>query len=125
MNRIDPLTVLTDLDGHARELDRLSKELARVEEDLEPVEREHETFRTAFEAGLWQRHVEAGEKFPAEALRLRMAHQAMPPEVLGRWVELMGSRRRLTQRISTLKSVVDAKRSVLSALKTELEASRP
>lgn len=124
MSTIDPLTVLVDLQDHAKELDYLSKQLSKVERELEPVEQEHEAFRTAFEAGLWEQHVEAGAKFPAEGLRLRMAHQAMPAELLGRYVELMGSRRRLMQRIGTLKAVCDAKRSILSALKVELEASR-
>lgn len=123
-DRIDPLDVLSDLDAHAQELDRLSKRLATVERELEPVEREHETFRTAYEAGLWERHVEHGDKFPAEGLRLRLAQRDMRPDLLGRYVELHGERRRLVQRIGTLKAIVDAKRSVLSALKTELEATR-
>lgn len=121
---VDPHTVLFDLQDHAKELDHLSKRLAAVERELEPVEQEHEAFRTAYEAGLWERHVAHGDKFPAEGLRLRMAQREMRPELLGRYVELHGERRRLTQRIGTLKAVVDAKRSVLSALKTEMEASR-
>lgn len=125
MSHVDPLTVLSDLDDHAKELDHLSKRLATVERELEPVEREHEAFRTAYEAGLWERHVAHGDKFPTgEGFRLRMAQQEMRVELLGRYVELHGERRRLTQRIGTLKAVVDAKRSVLSALKVELEATR-
>ena len=121
---VDPLSVMADLQAHARELDQLSKDLTKVERLLEPVEREYEIFRTSYEAGLWEQHVGAGAKFPAEGLRLRMAQQAMPPELLGRYVELMGSRRRLQQRISTLKAIVDAKRSIISALKAEMEAAR-
>jgi hypothetical protein len=121
---VDPLTVLGDLEQHAHELDTLSKDLAKVERLLEPVEQQYEAFRTAYEAGLWDQHVNGGAKFPAEGLRLRMARAAMPPELLGRHVELSNSRVRMMQRISTLKTVVDAKRSILSALKIEMEATR-
>lgn len=118
----DPLTVLNDLDAHASELDKLSKDLAQVERDLEPVEALYETFVADFERGLWDKHV-AGAKFPPAELRLRMAHAAMAPDLLGRHSTLSHSRKRLQARIATLKAVVDAKRSILSALKTELEAS--
>lgn len=120
----DPITVMGDLEAHALELDKLSKELAQVERDLEPVTREYEEFMGAYEEGLWHQHMDLGAKFPAEALRTRMGHRAMAPELLGSYMGLLGSRRRLEKRVSTLKSVVDAKRSILSALKVELEASR-
>lgn len=120
----DPGTVLVALDDHAAELDQLSKALADTERKLEPVTREYEEFMSAYEEGLWDRHVEGGEKFPAESLRTRMGHRAMPPELLGRYTSLMGSRKRIEKRVSTLKAIVEAKRSILSALKVEMEASR-
>ena len=119
----DPTTVLGDLDLHAHELDDLSKDLAGVERKLVSVNDEYEAFMGAFEEGLWERHLE-GEKFPPEALRTRMGHRAMDPELLGRYVALTSSRKRMEKRIGTLKAVVDAKRSILSALRAELEAMR-
>ena len=55
-------------------------------------------------------------------MRLKLAHKAMDPGVLGRYIGLLNSRKRLEKRIGALKSAVDAQRSILSALKSELEA---
>lgn len=112
------------LDEHARELDMRSKELARVERDLEPVEEEYRRFVDDFEIGLWQRSQdEEGFKLPSEALRLKLAHKAIDPALYGRYVGLVKSRKRLEQRIRDLKTAVDAQRSILSALKLEMEAT--
>jgi hypothetical protein len=120
----DPGHVLNDLYAHAAELDDLSKNLSEVERRLKVATDEYEEFMGAYEEGLWNRHVQDGEKFPAEALRARMGHRAMPPELLGKYTGLMSQRRRMEKRISALKAIVEAKRSVLSALKVEMEAVR-
>lgn len=121
---IDPMAVTQDLDGYARELDRISKEMDAVADQLRPVDDEYEAFMGAYEEGLWNRHVEDGEKFPPEALRTRMGRRAMSPELLGRYTRLVADRKRMEKRVSSLKAIVDAKRSVLSALRTEMEATR-
>ena len=118
---LDPITVLHSLDAHARELDEISKILATVELELTPVTRQYEAFMADYDQGLWEQHVD-GAKLPSEALRARMAHRAMNPELLGHYLGLVSTRKRLEKRISSLKAIVDAKRSILSALKTELEA---
>lgn len=111
------------LDSLARELDTRSKELAQTERDLEPVENEYRTFVDDFEVGLWTRSQdEETFKLPSEALRLKLAHREMKPDLLGKYVGLMKRRKRLEQRIRDLRAVVDAQRSILSALKVEQEA---
>ena len=119
-----PIEAMDKLDQLAIELDQRSRELAQVERDLEPVEAQHEAFCAAHEIGLWKAHEDGGlKKWPSEGLRERMAHQDMPPELWGRWLALVASRKRLERRIGALKVSVDAQRSILSALRTEMEAT--
>jgi len=113
----EPALILAELEAHAQELDDLSSKLAEVERRLVPVETEYEEYVSGFEEGLWHRHTREGEKFPPEALRTRLAHREMDPSLLGKHVALQAQRRRMKDRISSLKAVVDAKRSILSALK--------
>ncbi len=47
----------------------------------------------------------------------------MPPELFGRRTALVRSRDRMLQRIRTLKTEVEAQRSILSALKEEAMGS--
>jgi hypothetical protein len=113
------------LDGKARELDDLSKKLGKVELELESAEEAYQKFVDDFELGLWRQHVDHGAKLPpTEKLRLKLAHEAMDPVVLGRYIGLKNRRDRIEKRIKSLGKTVDAQRSILSALKTELEASR-
>lgn len=119
----DAITVMQRLDDQAAELDYLSKALTETERKLEPAEVAYEEFMAAHEEGLWQRHITDGDKFPPEKLRERMGHRAMDPDLLGRYTALLNSRRRLKDRISAVKAGVSAQQSVLSALRTELEAS--
>ena len=118
-----PADAMAALDAYAAELDQRSRELTQVERDLEPVELEYTAFVDDFEVGLWTAH-ENGGKLPPEAMRLKLAHRAMAPELLGRHAGLVAARGRLMKRIGVLKAMTDAQRSILSALKTELEATR-
>jgi hypothetical protein len=120
-----PLEAMDKLDALAGELDTRSRELADVERKLEPTELAYQAFVDEFEVGLWTKYEDSEykTKLPSEAMRLKLAHKAMDPGLLGRYVGLMNSRKRLEKRISALKSAVDAQRSVLSALKIEMEAS--
>jgi hypothetical protein len=120
---LTPAEAMQTLFNFAEELNRLSGDLARVSRDLEPIQRQYEQFVADFEIGLWQQHQDTGAKLPAAALRVRLAEKAMDPALLGRYTGLVHSRERLQQRIRDVKQMVEAQRSILSALKAELEAT--
>ena len=120
----DPGSVMVKLDTLATELDQRSKELADTERLLEPVEAEYEEKVGDWEAALWEESQLTETKWPPEKLRQRMAHRALDPKLLGSVFALIAKRKRLEKRIASLKVQVDAQRSILSALKVEMEASR-
>lgn len=91
-----------------------------MERDLEPVEIEYEQFVADFEIGLWKRHEDEGAKFPSQSMRIKLAHKAMDPALLGRYVGLVNARKRGIERIRSVKAAAEAQRSVLSALKEGL-----
>src|SRR4051794_16885281 len=112
------------LDGIARELDSLSKSLAAVERTLEPAQRVYEDGFADFEAGMFDRYEKGEGKWPGEETRERLYRRTLPPDTRMALDKLHASRRRMEKRIGALKSASDAQRSVLSALKVEMEASR-
>lgn len=124
----DPIEVRAKLEEYAQELDLRSRELANVERTLGGdgnivgVEAQHEAWLDDFEVGLWTIHIEEGAKLPGVEMRGRLARKQMPPELLGKYTTLIAQRKRLEKRIGSLKTMVDAQRSILSALKSELEA---
>ncbi len=119
----DAATAIATLERCAGELDKLSKFAGMLEEELEPVEREYHDFVDAFEVGCWERHVKDHAKLPSEAMREKLARAELPTALLGKYGELMSKRRRIQQRIALVKTRVSANQSILSALKTEAEAS--
>jgi hypothetical protein len=119
-NSITPGQVMATLDAMSQELNSLADGLASVARQLEPVQIEVDEYIADFEIGLWEKHTEQGCKLPAAALRIKMAHRSMKPELYGRYVALVHSRDRMVKRISTLKTSVEAQRSLLSALKEGL-----
>lgn len=121
-----PVEALDRLDGHAQELDTLSRGLAEVQRQLEPIEVEYQTFVDDFEVGLYLKsEVVDGPRLPSEAMRLKLARRAMAPELLGRRDGLIRKRDRMSKRIDDLSRICNAERSVLSALKVEMEATSP
>lgn len=112
------------LDALAGELDDLSRALAETERRLEPLEAQYEEFVGDWEASLWEECSVSETKWPPEKLRLRMAHKAMDSELLGAVNAGQAKRKRLEKRIGSIKVLVDAQRSILSALKVEAEAVR-
>ena len=119
----DVAQVRAKLDRYSSELDKMSRELFDIEKALEPVEAEYQQFVADFEVGLWlQSQQDDGPKLPSEALRTKLAHKKMDAALLGRRQGLIMQRDRIQERIRSVKSLVDAQRSILSALKTELEA---
>lgn len=117
---MEAVTVLHELNDQAAELNDLSAQLESVEDELESVQLSYDEFLGNYEAGLWQRHVDDGAKFPAEKLRERLARREMPPELLGSYIGLTNRRRRLVAQIGSVKKSIEAKRSILSALKEGL-----
>lgn len=121
----DVVTVRGILSARADELDRLSKSLAQVCRDLEPVENQYRAFVDDHELGLLKRSEDdPNYRLPSAALRLKLAHKAIDTALLGRYMALVSSRARLQQRIRDLKAEVEAQRSILSALKVEMEATQ-
>lgn len=119
-----PQEALGRLEAHAQELDRLSRALAQVQRDLEQTEIEYQRHVDDYELGLYfKSEQEDGPRLPSEALRLKLARRAMDPELLGRRDGLVRKRDRLKQRIADLKAIVESERSILSALKVEMEAA--
>lgn len=112
------------LNALSDELGMLAGQLADVERKLEPVTVEYTKFVDDFETGLWFAHVsEAGAKLPSASMRLKLAHRSIDPDLLGRYVGYTNSRKRLIDRIRSLKAEIEAQRSILSALKVEMEAT--
>lgn len=117
----EPRDVLRKLDELSTESDTLSTQLLEVERILEPVEAQVEDFIADYEIGLYQRSIDQDDfKLPSEALRLKLAHRAMPPELFGRHRALLSKRDRLKTRIAHVKTQVEAQRSILSAMKEGL-----
>jgi len=107
----------------ARELDDLSKRLNEIEMELGPLEAELTEWVEDYQAACWKAHVEDEAKLPSEAIRLSIANRSFDRAKYQRILVLRAGRSRRKRRISDLKEIVDAQRSIVSALKTELEAS--
>jgi hypothetical protein len=123
--QVTPAQALRELDYRAHELGRLSSALSDVQRRLAPLDDQYDQFVMDFEVGLWTKHENGDMKrWPSDAMRLKLAHKASDPELLGKRKALQLSRDRLRKRISDLRIEVDALRSVLSGLKAEMEATR-
>ncbi len=116
-------TVLVKLDSYASELDSCSRKLADVEDKLEPLNHVFEEAMDDFEAQLWESHEDRGEKLPPEKMREVLARRSIKREVRDQRAVLLSRRKRLEKRIRTLSGLVDAQRSILSALKAEMQAT--
>jgi hypothetical protein len=107
----------------ARELDDLSKRLGETEHELTPLENELTEWVEAYHVQCWEGYVERDEKLPSEVTRVALAHRSFDREKYKRILVLRGLRNRRKRRISDIKEIVDAQRSIVSALKTEMEAT--
>ncbi len=117
-------TVLVKLDSYAAELDSCSRKLADVESELEPLNNVYEEAMDDFEAQLWENHEDREQKLPPEKMREVLARRSIKREIREQRATLLSRRKRLEKRIRTLSDLVDAQRSILSALKSEMEATR-
>lgn len=108
----------------SEELNGLSNGLLTVEKELASLELELTVWVEDWEAAAWERSQTEGDfKLPPERIRLALAHRSFPPEKYQRYLTLRAARNRAKQRIADLREVVAAHRSIVSAAKTELEAS--
>jgi hypothetical protein len=107
----------------ARELDDLSNHLTGVEKELGPLEAQLTLHEEGFEAACWDRHVKDDEKLPPQKTREALARRAFDSDRYSRILALRAARTLCKRRIGDLKEIVDAQRSIVSALKLELEAS--
>lgn len=112
---------LTDI---SNELLTLSQALQQVEKRLEPLERAYEEDFADFEAGMFKRYEDGEGKWPGEDTRERLYRRTMPQEQRQELMRLQAARKRAEKRISSLTAAANAQRSILSALKVELEATR-
>jgi hypothetical protein len=106
----------------AAELDELSKGLAITERKLEPMQTFYEEAVDDFEVGCWDEHIKNEAKLPPAEMRERLARRTMPDKILSERATLIAKRNRIEKRIKALGNAIDAQRSILSALKLELEA---
>jgi hypothetical protein len=107
----------------ARELDETSKALVQTENAIELVEPEYEDAIEGYVAALWEECVEQEKKFPPLDVRNALAVKAMPTELRRNYRGLLRRRQKAKQRLTDLRELVAAQRSIVSAAKTEVEAT--
>lgn len=107
----------------ANELDGLSKELLGVERQLAQIEVDLTQWEEDTHASMWTKHMDDGDKLPAEAIRLALAHRSFDQVRYQRYLTLKAARNRAKARINDLREIVAAHRSIVSAAKTEMEAT--
>jgi hypothetical protein len=115
------ITKLTDI---ANELATLSGGLHKLERESEQTLREYDQFVADFEVALFERYEKDEGKWPGEKTRERLARKAMDQEMRRTVDRIHAARRRAEKRIADLKAEADSWRSILSALKEELAATR-
>jgi hypothetical protein len=118
----EPATIMAELDQLAAELDKRTLEQAQVERELEPLDAFYEEALDDFEVACWDEHVKNEAKLPSAEMRERLARRTMPAAVLSSRSQKAAKRKRLERRTKALGTLIDAKRSSLSAAKAELEA---
>lgn len=105
------------------ELDRLSKGLMQTEKGIEILEPRVEEFIEDFIAGLWETHEKEQTKLPPADVREKLAWKALDTDLKANYRAHLAARRRAKSRLSDLREIVAAHRSIVSAAKTEMEAS--
>jgi hypothetical protein len=115
------IATLTDI---SNELVELSQALQVVEKRLEPIERVYADDFSDFEAGMFERYEKGEGKWPGEETRERLYRRTIPQDTRNELMRLQAARKRAEKRLASLKTAADAQRSILSALKLEMEATR-
>ncbi|MDE2103212.1 MAG: hypothetical protein KGL39_38555 [Patescibacteria group bacterium] len=127
---VTPQEALQQLEDARDELGKLSDALYQISvqldgKDNEPgVEQQYQDFVDEHETGQWLKaQDDDGPKLPSEALRLKLARRDMDPVLLARHDLLIRKRKRVQQRISDVSKIIEANRSILSALKEEAQGA--
>jgi len=115
---------IATLTGISDELVSLSQALQVVEKRLEPIERVYAEDFADFEAGMFERYEKGEGKWPGEETRERLYRRTIPADSRTELMRLQAARKRAEKRLGSLKVAADAQRSILSALKLEMEATR-
>jgi uncharacterized coiled-coil protein SlyX len=120
------VTSATALQATTRELDTLSKQLVEATSAIEQHEAHYRAFVEDFKVALFTACEETGKRLPAQDIRDAMANKRFRDDHAVVWQSLLinrAKRARLKGRLSDLREVVSAYRSLVSAEKTELDAS--
>lgn len=121
----DVLAAMADLDRVVAELDADSRSLAEAQDELEPVQRAYRDFIEHHTCVLYDQATTNGKRLPGDKdLREMLARRAMDPHIRGQHDVLVHRREKLQDRIRDLRAEADAYRSLLSAARTEVEATR-
>lgn len=114
-----------ELDRIARELDDRSKSLWNTEIELSRIREVYDEEFAEYEAEWYRRYRDGEDKWPGEETRHRVFRQEKLKgnEAVRRMLFLERKRARLEDRIRSLGKEADAQRSILSALKVEMEAT--
>jgi predicted nucleic acid-binding Zn-ribbon protein len=107
----------------ADELDSISKALVQLENVIEELEPRYEDAIEAFIAELWDESVRDEKKFPPKDVRDAMAFKAMDADLRLSYRMTIRRRQKTKQRLTDLREIVAAQRSIVSAAKTEMEAT--
>jgi hypothetical protein len=122
----DPVTDIATaarvLIDSADELNTVSLKLVRIEEELAPLEADLVEHIENFMVGLWTDHIDREVKHPPEKTREALAHRAFDRDKYHQILTLRASRGRSKARLSDLREIVAAQRSIVSAAKTEIDA---
>lgn len=114
----------TELMRKVGELDGLSKKLYdEIAPLLAQVEFEFEWHVIDFKTALAEEYAESEKRMPAEDVRTAMAVKAYGRDGYRTLLAARSQRARTKARLSDLQEVVAAHRSIVSAAKTELEAT--
>ena len=119
----DNATASRVLMSAADELNSVSLKLVQAEEKLAPLEADLSEHIEDFMVGLWTDHIDRGEKHPPEKTREALAHRAFDRDRYHSILTLRASRGRQKARLSDLREIVAAQRSIVSAAKSELDAT--
>lgn len=119
----DIATAARVLIASADELNAVSLRLIKVEEELAPLEAELQQHVEDFVVDLWTDHIDGGKKHPPQETRQALAHRAFDRDRYTQILTLRASRGRQKARLSDLREIVAAQRSIVSAAKTEVEAT--
>jgi hypothetical protein len=117
------------LDSSARliaatsELDQISKQLIEVEKVLEIQEPQIEDAIEEYLVALADQCDEEDKRLPPEDVRKARAGKSVDAELRLAYRRNVAVRRRCKSRLSDLREIVAAHRSIVSAAKTEMEAT--